>query len=865
MNRTSQALKRLGVPVLAATMLFSVGQVALGTSAFAAANGTLTVAPDPAFGSATPTAGNGQSNDQTITYTTGTGSGANGDIAQVLNLSVSGSAQFVQPAAPTGTLNIAAGGKTATCTTTVPAPGGAGSTATCSYAVIDTVSEAAVVTIHDTTDVTTPDATATANFNGLHFTNCPSDAPNTAANCTTQTQVGGQTTYTVKYLEAGQPKANASVTFTVAGGAQVAASQPAGTAFFSPTQANCTTDAQGQCSVTIIENTVGQATITATTSNESAGYPHAKAVLVTNIITSTTAGRLVQGTQTLIKPSTQASNANQPGDAVQTQYTLYPCTAGSSTGNNACAADTAHPLSGVQVSLSVDHGFFTPNCTSADPSHTTNYANCTFDPTPAATKPVGNLKSLGTTITVTTDTNGQFIVTTGMGRDSAFDQAGSLTATITGTSGGATLTESQGTGNSPTGTACPAAGCAKGTAWTTDVAPLNGGAVKIVSVPASSSEQALSDTQNNNIPTNNNNVRVVVVHLTDQFGNLTSGGPANTAGVTLASTGVGDLERCTSYTASNTCSAVTNTQNVAGSATTTTDSSGTPTKTFANVRGSYLAAFTGAGAPTQDRYLVSNPADVAGTQTLKATWTAPVTTFNTFAAATAASPAVATYNATTATLTDTVVINWYDQNAQPVVTFSTTPSNSVKHGTVVTVSATVKDQFGNPIQGDNVQFVRSGPNGNNGTDCSATNGFSNTNAAGQAGFSFTCNNVSTQIVTIVVSDNSGNELARGTQTIKFTGTTSSKRHITAVINCFSPTKHHVVCKVHVTPKFKGLSVKFRNAGGKVVGVDDTNRHGNAYFRKAHMKSGKHHRYHAHVHSSSRTFGEDTGSDGVTVK
>jgi len=51
----------------------------------------------------------------------------------------------------------------------------------------------------------------------------------------------------------------------------------------------------------------------------------------------------------------------------------------------------------------------------------------------------------------------------------------------------------------------------------------------------------------------------------------------------------------------------------------------------------------------------------------------------------------------------------------------------------------------------------------------------------------------------------------------------------------------------------------------VVGVDDTNRHGNAYFRKAHMKSGKHHRYHAHVHSSARTFGEDTGSDGVRVK
>jgi hypothetical protein len=86
----------------------------------------------------------------------------------------------------------------------------------------------------------------------------------------------------------------------------------------------------------------------------------------------------------------------------------------------------------------------------------------------------------------------------------------------------------------------------------------------------------------------------------------------------------------------------------------------------------------------------------------------------------------------------------------------------------------VKDQNGNPVQGDQVQFIRSGPNPN-GTDCTATStpgpnqpGALTTNSSGQAGFSFTCNTAGTQQVTIIVSDPSGNELARGTQTVTFT-------------------------------------------------------------------------------------------------
>jgi len=884
MNRTSQALRRFGVPVLAATSLLTAGQIALGTSAFAAQNGTLTITPSPGYASATPANAGSDKIQQKVTYVSGDQS-QNPTTQQVLTVTVSGSATLVAPAAQTGTSFVPAGnGKSGTCTTGTPAGGGApnntGSTATCDFAVIDTVSEAVTVTVHDSTDQTTPDASATDNWAALSFSGCatiPNTAP--AGNCTTQQGAGTTQTVTVTYLEAGAPAAGKEVDFTICdtgsancgttnvGSTTNQANFPtqqsnANTVATSPGFARCTTDAQGHCSVTIQANGTsgGNSSIVSAVTVNTAPYPASKAQQQINYIASTTPGRFTQGTQTWIKPTPTAVPPNGlPGEVLQTQYTLTACTANSTTGKNACLEGT--PLAGQTVTLTVDHGFFTPNCTK---NAITNYANCTFNTTPAAGTPVGDLKSLGSSTTATTDANGQLTVSTSIARDAAFDQAGAVVAQVTAAAGGVTLIESVPSQSASTTTCnapgtpapnAPQAGCPTGSAWTTDAAPLNGGSVSIVSVPNpnSSTEPALDSTKTNNVP--NNQTRVFVIHLTDQFGNLTSGGAAS--GVTLTKTGVGDLFRCTgapAYDGSDSCLNPTN------NGTNSTDANGVTTTTYTNVKGSYTA-FTSA----QSRFEASpkpftGGSNQSGTQTLTASWAAPVTTFNTFAAG---PPAVATYSTSTATKTATVTINWFTQTEQAVVTFSTTPSNRVKHGTVVTVSATVKDQFGNPIAGDNVQFVRSGPTTGNGTSCTANgNGAGQqTNAAGQAGFSFTCNNVSTQVVTIVVQDGSGNELARGTQTIHFTG----KVHISASINCFSPTKHHVVCKVHVSPRFKGLTVNFFNAGGRKVGTDDTNRHGNAYFRKAHMKSGRHHSYHAHVKHSSKTFGEDTGSDGVTVK
>ena len=81
-------------------------------------------------------------------------------------------------------------------------------------------------------------------------------------------------------------------------------------------------------------------------------------------------------------------------------------------------------------------------------------------------------------------------------------------------------------------------------------------------------------------------------------------------------------------------------------------------------------------------------------------------------------PAAGTYTADTVDKIATVKFNFYNQVAQPVVTFATTPSNSVTNGTAVTVSATVKDQFGNPIPGQRVTFLVTGPNQ---SSCNPTN------------------------------------------------------------------------------------------------------------------------------------------------
>jgi hypothetical protein len=844
MKRTSQALRRFGVPVLAATTLFSVGQVALGTSsalAVVASNGTVAITGDTT-GTATPDSGDGSA-QQTVTST---GAAAS---AQTITLSVTGSATF-ENAAQSGTnaLAVATNGKTATCTTQSTAP------QACNYGVLDTVSESVTVTaVNDTnTSVVAASTTSTISFASLFFNNCDTSQQQFDTNCQSQAAVGASTTYTVTYKTGGAPAAGVTVHFTTSS-AIVTATQPAGTTQVNSSTANCTTPANGQCSISVLDNSVEGVDIDAVTQN-TGNFPPSFAEECVDFITSTTPGRLVQLTQDPIVPDSQTNGLNMPGDVVKNTYELDTCAPNTTTGKNVC--DQGVPLKGVSVALTLDHGFFTPACTSS--TNVTSYANCTFNTTPAAGTKVGDLKSSGTTVTVTTDNNGRFTVFEGIAKDAGFDQSGNVIGTVTAVANSVHLTESVPSqsstpitcGTPDPDTTQPQAGCQTGTAWTTDAQPLNGGSLAFgwITTPALSST-GTTEIQENGKSDHN----IFVLNLTDQFGNLTSAGGNN---VTLTASGAGRLFECTGVPAYSSTSDCLNDTDGNFS-----QPSGVPTYTITNANGSYKTVFSSTGGTPQDRFGIDSHGNVTdGNQTLTASWDAPITTFSAFTAATTVTPAVATYdNSKTNTVTATVKVDYYVP-VPTTFTFSSTPSNSVKPGTVVTVSVTVKDQKGVGIPGETAKFFRSGPTTESGTSCSATTGQAGTNADGQGGFSFTCTNPSTQVVTVIVTDGSGNEIARSTQTIHFTG----KTHISASINCTSPSKHKVTCKVHVSPKFKGLKVVFHSKGHR-VGSAVTNSHGNAYLHLKGLKSHRHHSYSAHVNSSARTSSANTGSDGVTVK
>ncbi|MCW2542513.1 MAG: hypothetical protein JWM40_65 [Frankiales bacterium] len=768
MSRTSTALRRLSVPVLVTSVIMTGISFAgfAGVANAAVPNGTLVLtadntgtaapAPDPYATIQDDPYGSG---DDTITvdatYTPGTAAASStpGNAnAQVVTFTVSGHATFVATGTNTDTCTIAAGG--GNCGT---AP-----------VVQDPISEAPVVTASIVTnatnpgnDPTVPTVQTTLHFASLHFNNCAQTGANTTNNpptapdnfCFTQQTAGAAVTQTVTYLQDGAPKANVSIEIDANDGdATFAATQPAGSAFFSTDQVNCNTNAQGQCSFTYTDATAqtggtpgaatpvaSEETFYAFTVANTTPYPNSEADEVVDFITSATPARIEQISRTTVRPS--GFGTRKPGVAQEVQYRLFStCT--TIAGDATCEGT---PLANRSVALSVNHGFFTRNCSVSGVGGSASYANCTFSPVPTAGSPVGNLASLGTTTTVTTDADGYFYATLGIARDAGFDDDGEVLATVTGVATGsaATLTANNpGTGSA--GQNCTTSpgngGCTTFIEWNTTNNPLNGGTITFVPI-----DGGVLTGDPNFVP--NQNLRTYVVHATDQFGNLTD---AN-GNIQITWTGAGYAYDC-GYTGPATCPR------------------GTDTGSF-YVDGSFT------NADEQDRIVSSADEVLAdatpaenGLQTVTAAWDAPRTVFTTYSPAVGATPAVATYTSDTVAKTAVVKFEFYDQAAQPVVTFSTTPSNTVAAGTVVTVSATVKDQHGFPIVGYPVDFFV------NGTNVASCNPIHNpapvpTNSAGKAGFSFGCNNPGTAAVTIVVADGSGNEVARGVQNVTFTNGT----------------------------------------------------------------------------------------------
>jgi hypothetical protein len=764
MSRTSKTLRRLSVPVLVTSVIMTGISFAgfAGVANAAVPNGTLVLtanntgtaaAADPYATIQNDPYGAG---DDTITvdatYTVGTApaSSVPGNAnPQVVIFTASGHATFV-----------ATGTNTDTCT--IPAGGGS-----CAVkpVVEDPISEAVTVTGSITAtapnlgnDPTVPAAQIALHFASLHFNNCAQTGANTTNSgavapdnyCYSQQTAGAAVTQTITYLQDGAPKANVSIEIdNNDGDATFAATQPAGTAFFSTDQVNCNTNAQGQCSFTYTDATAqtggsnvpvaSQEEFYAFTVANTAPYPNSEADELVDFITSATPARIEQVGRTTIRPT--GFGTRKPGVAQEVQYRLFStCT--TVAGDATCEGT---PLANRSVTLTVNHGFFTRNCSVSGVGGSGSYANCTFNPAPTAGAAVGNLASLGTSTTVSTDPDGYFYATLGIARDAGFDDDGEVLATVTGVATGsaATLTANN-PGNGTAGQNCTTSpgngGCTTFIEWNTTNSPLNGGTISFVAI-----DGGVLTGDPNFVP--NQNLRTYVVHATDQFGNLTD---AN-GNILISWTGAGYADDC-GYTGPATCPR------------------GTEGGSF-YVDGSYT------NADEQDRIVSSADEVLAdatpaenGLQTVTAAWDAPRTVFTTFTPAVGNTPAVATFTADTVAKSATVKFEFYDQAAQPVVTFSTTPSNTVAAGTVVTVSATVKDQHGFPIVGYPVDFFV------NGTNVASCNPIHNpapvpTSDQGKAGFSFGCNNPGTAAVTIVVADGHGNEVARGVQNVTFTNGT----------------------------------------------------------------------------------------------
>ena len=281
---------------------------------------------------------------------------------------------------------------------------------------------------------------------------------------------------------------------------------------------------------------------------------------------------------------------------------------------------------------------------------------------------------------------------------------------------------------------------------------------------------ALSHTSTNNVPANSDSMRIFVVRLKDQFGNLTSGGHSS---VYFTATGAGGFGYCDGYDVVNPCQ---DPQFQSGA-----DVNNVPDGSVQRqLRGVLPRPQRGAPVLRLDQTATDDTSFGTGPQNLKVDWKAWCRR----------SPRLPrSQDRTTTDLTDSSNQNYYHQIPTHVV-FSTLPKNTVGRGTVATVEANVKDQFNTGIPDQDVQFIRSGPNPN-GTDCS-TRKNSTRPTSSFCRFPFTCNTTGVQKVTVIVTEPGSNvEEGRGVQTVTFTGPSTKPKTEKPTLSA-KVHKHHKV-------------------------------------------------------------------------
>jgi len=372
----------------------------------------------------------------------------------------------------------------------------------------------------------------------------------------------------------------------------------------------------------------------------------------------------------------------------------------------------------------------------------------------------------------------------------------------------------------------------------------------------------VTDTGTSNVP---DTARVVFeVQMTDQFGNLVQfdNGSNNAK---LVKTGPGTVSQCNGSNSTSACAS----HNNAG-ASFVAQSDGTFTETIPAVLGTYLNLPVSSGGP-QVRYQADvrsqsgvnhnsgysdgTPGVNDGTQTDVLTWAAPTTTFS---AQTAGLWSYATGSATATT--DTFTLNFYNQLAQPVVTFTVTPGTTVATSTAVTVTAKEVDQFGNPIVGQAQQGTTSGTaggvgiitavrSGQNEASCVPTQGTANggaaailaTNTSGIAGYTFSCDQPGVSTVSMVVTGPGGTQLASGKEAITFTGAGVHRTVERPTVNVTSFHAHHITVHVSTDPALGAARTveiyRLKNGIKHLVGQTHTGPKGNASLTFTGLRSG----------------------------
>ncbi|HEU5035095.1 MAG TPA: Ig-like domain-containing protein, partial [Mycobacteriales bacterium] len=264
------------------------------------------------------------------------------------------------------------------------------------------------------------------------------------------------------------------------------------------------------------------------------------------------------------------------------------------------------------------------------------------------------------------------------------------------------------------------------------------------------------------------------------------------------------------------------------------------------------------------------------------------------------------------TASDSATKNFHTPTAGEARNVSVAPKTDTKvPGSADTFTATVKDRFGNPVPGTTIDWSETGPGafrtaaiscntdaagqcsievasltGEQGTEtvtatihgsdasseCASPAGYSNYNANGASANSGTTPNAGGQN-NVAPGAPAGNCSDSGTVTWKPATTppptTNPRAREFPVLNCWSPRKHVVVCRVYTRPRVQGADVVLRivqkNGTTRIVRQKLTGERGRATFTFHHLKSGVVKRYVAHVRHTATTRAADTNHDKVRVK